>query len=273
MTGAREESNVVLVTGASSGIGRACAEHLRDRGHRVWGAARRPERVPDRCRSLEIDVTDDESVREAVRRIVDEEGRLDTAVNNAGIGVSGSVEDVPLEAARYQFEVNFFGTLRVCRAVLPPMRRRRFGLIVNISSIGGLMGLPFQSLYSASKFAVEGLTEALRLEVREFGIRVTLVEPGDFCTGFTDNRRKYSGESRDSPYAERFARTLSIVERDEQAAPAPDRVAELVARLIRTEAPRVRYRVGTLDQRLGAAIKPLLPSRQFERIIASKYDV
>jgi NAD(P)-dependent dehydrogenase (short-subunit alcohol dehydrogenase family) len=192
----------VLITGASSGIGKACAEYLFMRRCRVYGTSRRtphveprstpPEAVP-LFQTIPLDITSDESVEKAVSLVLESEGRIDAVVNNAGFGLAGAVESTSIAEAREQFETNFFGTMRVCRAVLPAMRRQGHGHILNVSSVAGQIGIPFQGIYSATKFAVEGLTEALRLEVAPFGIRVVLIEPGDFHTGFTANRRRTVG--------------------------------------------------------------------------------
>ncbi len=192
---------VVLVTGASSGIGRACAEFLAGRGYRVYGGSRRLV-AGSVVESISMDVGDDASVHAAVSTILAREGRIDILVNNAGIAIAGAVEDTSVEEARDQFDVNFFGVLRVCRAVLPAMREQGAGYIVNIGSIGGLIAIPFQGFYSASKFALEGLSESLRLEVRQFGVHVVLIEPGDHRTGLTDNRRR-TAESGINPHLSR----------------------------------------------------------------------
>jgi len=180
---------VVLVTGASSGIGAACAEMLAKRGFRVYGSSRNPNFKPSGYQALQMDVTDDRSVDEAVAQVIREAGSIDALVNNAGCGLAGAVEDTASIEALHQMDVNFMGPFRAARAILPGMRQRRSGVIVNVSSLGGLFGLPFQSFYSASKFAMEGWTESLRFEVSPFGIRVVLIEPGDVKTGFTGQPR------------------------------------------------------------------------------------
>src|SRR6185295_4263495 len=149
---------VIIITGASSGIGKACADHLKSRDHKVYCASRSTE---DQLAAgnVSLDVDDDDSVRLAVQRVLDDAGRIDVVINAAGFGIVGAVEDTSIEEAKMQFETNFFGVVRVCKAVLPVMRDQRSGLIVNISSIAGLVSLPFQSFYSASKFALEGMTE------------------------------------------------------------------------------------------------------------------
>lgn len=272
----RPEETVVLITGASSGIGRACAEHLARRGYRVFGTSRRAPFPPSPAPAgqpalIYMDVTDEESVRQAVKWIVHQAGRLDVVVNNAGFGIAGSVEDTSIEEAKAQLETNFFGVLRVCRTVLPVMRAQGGGLVVNISSLGGVIALPFQALYSASKFAVEGLTEALRLEAQPFGIRVTLVEPGDMRTGFTDRRVRVAASGEGSAYRARFERTLQVVEHDERHGGAPEAVAVLLERIIRLPRPAPRYRVGPVFQRLAAVLKGVLPACLFEWALAKYY--
>src|SRR5207244_3041916 len=167
---------------------------------------------------------------------------IDVVVNCAGFGVAGAIEDTVIASARAQFETNFFGVLRVCRHVLPLMRRERSGLIVNVSSIAGVLALPFQGIYSATKFALEGLTEALSVEVQRFGIRVVLVQAGDFRTAFTAARQHVT--STGSPYAERFRQALDIAESDESNGCDPQRLARLLDRIIRSRRPRLRYGLG-----------------------------
>ncbi len=274
----RPEETVVLITGASSGIGKACAEHLARRGYRVFGTSRRAPfppapTAPGQPVMLQMDVTQEESVRRAVDFIVRETGRLDVVVNNAGFGIAGAVEDTSVDEAKSQLETNFFGVLRVCRAALPVMRAQGEGLIVNISSLGGVIALPFQALYSASKFAVEGLTEALRLEVRPFGIRVTMIEPGDMRTGFTDQRVRVAGWTPTSAYAPYAERVLQVVETDERHGGAPETVAVLLERILRSPNPAPRYRVGPAFQRLAAVLKGILPGRLFAWALAKYYRI
>lgn len=265
---------VVLITGASSGIGLACARYLADRGYRVFGTSRRPEAYPPESFTLvEMDVCDDESVRRGVEAVLRSAGRIDVLVNNAGIGYGGAIEDTSLEEAHKQFETNFFGALRLCRAVLPIMRQQGGGLIVNISSIGGLMGLPFQGLYSAAKFALEGMSEALRLEVRRFGIRVVLIEPGDTRTGFTTHRRRVRASFHGSAYAEPFKRALAVVRLDERHGASPLSVARQLERIIRSRSPRFRYVVASPVQRLAVWVKRYGPDRFMEWALRKYYRI
>lgn len=268
---ARAEPKVVLITGATSGIGRACAEELSRRGHRVIGAGRTLREASPAWRFLPMDVTDDRSVQDGVGQVVSEAGRLDVLINNAGFGVAGAVEETSVEEARRQFETNLFGVLRTCRAALPHFRRQGRGLVVNVSSIGGLIGLPFEGLYSASKFALEGLSEALALEVRPFGVRVALVEPGDIRTGFTA-ARIWTAESReDSPYRQSRTTFREGIERDESNAPAPEEVARLIGKIVEARSPAFRYTAGPPLQRFAAVLKRLLPDGVFAAILRRAY--
>ena len=270
-----DKRRVVLITGASSGIGQACARRLHQRGYRVYGTSRQA----DSQALIPMDVTSDDSVRRGVEAILECEGRLDVVVNNAGFGLAGAVEDTTLVEAQAQFEVNFFGVVRVCRAVLPLMRhqseardRRGGGTIVNISSIGGLIGVPFQALYCASKHALEGLTEALRMEVRPYGIHVVLIEPGDLNTSFAANRQNVAAAGA-SAYADRARRAVSVMAADEMKGTPQDGVARLIGRVIASSSPRLRYMVGPPAERLAVTVKKLLPPRLFEWAIMKYYRV
>ena len=275
---------VVIVTGASSGIGRACAIYLAQRGFRVFGTTRRdPDSVcSDLRHSIEaehqldillMDVDDDTSVVQAVDRIVAEAGRIDAVVNSAGFGLAGAIEETSDEEARAIVETNLLGILRVCRAVIPTMRGQGSGMILNISSIGGRIGLPFQGFYSATKFALEGLTEALRMELHPFGIHAVLIEPGDFCTGFTDSRRPVEMSGSSDTYRTAQEHVLSIVEKDERGGASPDAIARLVLRILSKHSPRVRYTVGPVSQKLAAGLKNVLPSKWFEWALSRYYGL
>ena len=268
---AASQKRVVLVTGASSGIGRACAEFLAGSGYRVYGASRRSA-ASSLVESISMDVRDDASVRDAVAGVIAREGRIDVVVNSAGIAIAGAVEDTLIEEAREQFDVNFFGVLRVCRAVLPAMREQRAGYIVNIGSIGGLVAIPFQGFYSASKFALEGLSESLRLETSPFGVHVVLIEPGDHRTGLTDNRRRTAESDSNPAYRARFHRAATRMAADEQDGPEPQAVALLLHRIVSNPRPRLRYTVGPIPQRAAVWLKRLLPYAVVEKVMDHYYS-
>ena len=263
-------AKVVLVTGASSGIGRACAEHLAARGDRVFGAQRRVPPTgegPAGVEMVAMDVDDDGSVTDAIAAVRQRAGRIDAVVNNAGAAWMGAVEDTSVAEARAQLETNFFGALRVCRAVLPLMRAQGGGHIVNISSLAGVLGLPFSGLYSASKFALEGMSESLRWEARRFGIRVVLIEPGDFRTQLPAVRRQAAAAQTNDAYQAAFATFKVQQDKDEAAAPTPEPVARLVAKVLDSASPRLRYTVGMPGQRIVVPLKRLLPQRLFEALL------
>jgi len=274
-----EESRVALVTGSSSGFGLACAVALAARGLRVYGTSRRadlpaPGGPVDGVMMIPMDVRDADSVQAAVDFLMSRQGRIDVLVNNAGFGLSGAVEDTSSEEALQQLQTNFFGVHRVCRAVLPVMRAQGSGLIVNIGSIAGRIALPFEGLYSASKHAVAALSDALRMEVAPFGIRVTLLEPGDFRTDFTANRvRSAAAQSPESPYGSRFHRAVGVAEADERNGADPRELARLVTGLIDRAAVRPRYLLGPHSQTFLTRIRCLLPDRWFERLLMSHYRV
>jgi NAD(P)-dependent dehydrogenase (short-subunit alcohol dehydrogenase family) len=256
---------VVLVTGVSSGIGKCCAEHLLKCGYRVFGTQRRPPPTPaPGVEILAMDVDNDESVAQGVQAVVQKAGRLDAVINNAGWGLMGAVEDTSIEEAKAQLETNFFGVLRVCRAVLPIMRRQGSGYIINISSLAGIVGLPFSGMYSASKFALEGVSESLRLETRRQGIRVVLVQPGDFRTNFPAARRFTKESAVNETYREALERTRIAQEKEELHGPDPQSIALLVEKILRRRNPPLRYSIGLLSQRIVVPCKRLLPQRLFE---------
>jgi len=271
---AKTDNRVVLVTGASSGIGLACATRLATLGFRVYGSTRRELGASGhRFTMLRMDVTDELSVQCGVEAILGREGRLDIVINNAGAGLAGPVECTLIDEARWQFEVNFFGVLRVCRTVLPILRHQGGGYLINIGSIGGQIAIPFQPLYSASKFAIEGLTEAMRYEASPFGIKVVLVEPGDHRTSFTQNRVEARATSEVAAYRGAFQAALERMEADEQNGPSPARIASLVARIVNTRDPRLRYTTGPASQRAAVFLKRLVPFRIFEREIRKYYGL
>lgn len=254
---------VILVTGASAGIGLACAERLHGAGWSVFGAARRSVADPG-WTSLVMDVDDDASVASGVETILSQKGRLDGVVACAGWGLAGATEHTPITAAKAQMETNFWGAVRVVQQALPAMRSRGAGRIVLISSLGGIIGIPFQSFYSASKFAMEGYGEALAYEVAPFGIQVTMVEPGNIKTDFTSSRRDVEPPA-DDPYRAAVAKAIGTMIEDERNGAPPDDVARAVQRVLEARRPPRRVSVGKFDERIGLMGKRLLPYRLFER--------
>ncbi len=264
---------VVLITGASSGFGKVAAEYLSQKDYKVYGTSRNPSTQIKMYKMIQMNVNDKTSVAKGVRYILDKEGTIDVVVNNAGFGIAGSLEGTSVKEIKSQFETNFFGVLKVCKKVIPIMRSQQSGYIINISSIAGLIGVPFQGAYSASKFALEGLTEVLRMEVKPFGIHMVLIEPGDFNTEFTANRIKTKQSQDNSIYSERFKRALNIIEEDEKNGSKPDKIVLLIERIINNPSPRLRYMTGPLVQRIAVHLKKFLPARFFEWIITKSYKI
>ena len=267
------EQRIALVTGASSGIGEVTALELLRRGFVVYGAARRVERMQGiaeaGARVLELDVTDDDSMRAAVDAILAERGRIDVLVNNAGYGSYGALEDVPIDEARRQFEVNVFGLARLTQLVLPGMRERRSGTIVNISSIGGKIYEPLGSWYHATKFAVEGLSDSLRVELAPHGIDVVIIEPGAIRTEWNgisrDGAIARSGATAYAGQAQTLVRTYEAVDGPRLAAD-PQVVAEAIAKAVMAKRPRTRYAVPS-SAKLVLFLRWLLPDRAFDRLV------
>jgi NAD(P)-dependent dehydrogenase (short-subunit alcohol dehydrogenase family) len=261
---AQRRERVVLITGASAGIGRATADRLHGQGWTVVGVSRRGTGSAG-WTSLVMDVDDDDSVSAGVAKVVAEHGGLEAVVACAGWGLAGAVEQTPIEQAKRQFETNFWGAVRVVRASLPVMRRQGGGRVVLVSSIGGVVALPFQAFYSASKFALEGYGEALAYEVAPFNIEVTLVQPGNVRTDFTQNRLHVVASEGEDVYADRVAKSVGLMEREEQDGVPPGDVATVIAQVLARRRPRRRVSVGKPDERVGIIAKRLLPWRTFER--------
>lgn len=276
-------SRSVLVTGCSSGIGKATALHLVERGHRVWATARKKESLADLaakgCRTLSLDVTDERSMTEAVRTIEAEDGAVGVLVNNAGYSQCGAVEAVPMDRVRAQFETNVFGLARLAQLVLPKMRAQRWGRIVNVSSMGGRLVFPGFGYYHATKYAVEALSDALRFEVRGFGIAVVLIEPGLIKSQFGEAALQSMGgtpNGAEAPYAafqEAVARsTTEGYEKGPLAklAGTPEDVARTIEKAIVNKSPRARYTVSA-SATLLLTQRALLSDRLWDRFLRSNY--
>jgi NAD(P)-dependent dehydrogenase (short-subunit alcohol dehydrogenase family) len=265
-------SRVALITGASAGIGRACADRLAGAGWAVTGASRRG--TPGQgWTGLVMDVDDEAAVQAGVAEVIGQHGHLDAVVAAAGWGVAGSAEDTSLEEAKAQFETNFWGCVRVVQAALPGMRASGAGRVVLVSSLGGVIGIPFQAYYSASKFALEGFAEALAYEVAPFGIAVTLVQPGNIATDFTASRVTAARAAGDTPYAAAMSAAVAAMERDERNGAPAASVAAVVQRVLDSRRPPRRVSVGKAGERAGLVAKRLLPFRVFEAAAKSSLGV
>jgi len=266
---------VVLITGASSGIGKETAKMLASKGFIVYGAARRTEKMLDLKEAgvhlLAMDVTNDEEMMRGVDEIIAAEGRIDVLVNNAGFGSYGALEDVPISEARYQFEVNIFGLARLTQLILPYMRAQKRGKIINISSIGGKVGEPHGTWYHATKFALEGLSDCLRPELKQFGIDVVVIEPGAIRTEWNtiarDNLIKISGNTEYKDLSIKHAQMFEKA--DNKMSSHPVVIARVITRAILSKRPKTRYAAG-----MGAKpilfLRKILSDRMFDRLLLSQ---
>ena len=263
---------VVFITGISSGFGLETAKLLSQEGHTVYGTVRRSVEPLPKVNYIQLDVRDGEAVKKAVDGIVEKEGRIDILVNNAGMGIGGPLEFATEEEIRLQMDTNFMGLVHCVDAVLPYMRKQGSGKIIALSSIGGLMGLPFQGFYSASKFASEGYCEALRLETQTFGIKVVVLRPGDFSTGFTGSRKKVVDEKALLSYPI-YKAAIEKVEHDENGGLKPTVLARKISQIIQKKNPRNGYVVASFEQKLSVLLKRILPAKWFARILGAYYKV
>jgi short-subunit dehydrogenase len=268
------KKRVALITGGTSGIGRAICHYLSDRGITVYGTGRNVSTgdVLDNFKVVRLDVTRDISVAEGVKYVLEQEGQLDILVNNAGIGMAGAVEDSEIPEILNVFNTNVAGVLRMVKSVLPTMRQQNYGYIINISSVGGLMGLPYRGIYSSSKSSVELISESLSMEVMKFGVKVVLIEPGDFKTSINQNR-KVSNATNNSVYKEEFQRIHELINNEVATGQNPEKIGKLVYRIINKKQPRVRYNTGNVSSKFALVIKRLLPTRWFEALLMRHYQI
>ncbi len=266
-------SQVVLITGASSGIGASIATFLHNHTYKVYGTSRNPKKVTSKdFEMLPLDVTEPNSIKAAVTHIIEKEGRLDYLINNAGMGITGPIEETPTQEMRRVFETNYFGALEVIKAVVPMMRSQRSGMIINITSIAGYMGLPYRGIYSATKGALGITTEAYRMELKEFNIKMTTIAPGDFATNIAAGRY-HAPIIEDSPYRKNYGNTLKLM--DEHVDTGMDTLvmAKFVLRIMNTTNPKVHYRVGFFMQKLGIVLKRILPDTWYEKLLLNHYKL
>ena len=266
-------SKVVLITGGSSGIGKSIGEFLHQKGFIVYGTSRNPEKVLNSIFPLvALDVRDVESIHLAVAQIIQTTGRLDVVINNAGVGITGPLEEIPMEEIKNNFDTNFFGPIAVMKAVLPQMRQQKSGLIVNVTSIAGYMGLPYRSVYSASKGALELITEALRMEVKSFGIQITNVAPGDFATNIAAGRF-HAPIIQGSDYERAYGSILKTMDAHVDSGSNPNEMAEAVFQIIQDNNPRIHYKVGAFMQKFSIVLKRILPDTVYEKMLMNHYNL
>jgi len=263
---------VVFITGVSSGFGLAIAMELAESGHKVYGTSRRDGLSLPNVVVLKADVNVFGSITHAVDTIIQKEGRIDVLINNSGIGLGGAIEDFSEQEAEKELNTNFLGVFRTIKCVLPYMRKQQGGTIITIGSIAGLMGIPFQGFYSASKFALEGLMQSLRYEVSGFNIHVVMVNPGDFATGFTQNRQIVMNDVH-LAYKSAFDKTIAVIEKDESTGLPAKILSQKVKQIVGLKKPKSRFVVASMEQKLAVLLQKILPSKWFHKILASHYKI
>lgn len=265
---------VVLITGGSLGIGKAIGEYLHSCGYIVYGTSRNPGKYKNDVSFslLKLEVTEPSSIEAAILEIIHSEGKIDVLVNNAGIGITGPIEETPIEEIRNAFETNFYGPLEVIRNVLPYMRKQRSGHIINITSIAGYMGLPYRGIYSATKGALEIITEAYRMETKQFGIHMINVAPGDFATNIAAGRYNVP-VLENSPYKNAYETTLVMMNEHVDAGSDTREMALAVRKIIETPHPKIHYRVGAFIQKFSVVLKRVLPDKMYERMLMNHYKL
>lgn len=266
-------SKVVLITGGSSGIGKSIGEFLHGKGFIVFGTSRNPEKIQNSVFPLvALDVRDAISIEKAVSEVILKAGRIDVLINNAGVGITGPIEEIPTQEIKNHFDTNFFGPIEVMKALLPQMRSQKSGLIINITSIAGYMGLPYRGIYSASKGALELITEALRMETKSFGIQITNVAPGDFATNIAAGRY-HAPVIKGSAYEIPYGNTLKSMDEHVDSGSDPNEMAGAIYTIIQNPNPKIHYKVGAFMQKFSIVLKRILPDKVYEKMLMNHYKL
>ena len=266
-------SKVVLITGGSTGIGKSVGVFLSDKGFTVYGTSRNPDKIKDYpFKLIALDVNDIATINKAVADVIAKEGQLDILINNAGMGITGPIEDTPTDEMRKVFDTNFFGAIDVIKAVLPQMRQQKSGLIINITSIAGYMGLPFRGIYSATKGALELVTETLSMELKQFGIKATNVAPGDFATNIASGRY-HTPVFADSAYKEIYQSNLDLMDNHVSGGSDPIEMAQAIYKIINSPNPKIHYKVGSFMQKFSIVLKRILPDKAYEKLLMNNFKM
>lgn len=265
---------IILITGASSGIGLASALYLKNAGLNIYGTSRKAEMgaVQNGITFLKMDITKDESVKEAINYLIEQEGKIDVLVNNAGIGMVGSVEDSSVEEMQAHFDTNYYGAVRVMQEVLPHMRKAKNGKVINISSLAALFGLPYRGVYCAAKAALNLLTESMRMELLKFGIQAVVLCPGDFKTKIKSSRiRVKKGES--SVYKEEYEQVYNLLNEELHSSGDPIEVGKILKKIIHKSSPKPYYIAASKFQKLVIHLRYWLPTKTFQKLMMNNYKM
>lgn len=269
----KPNTKVVLITGASSGIGNSIAHYLSKKGFVVYGTSRKPkEEINLPFKMIALDVLKIETIEFAVNQILKNEGKIDVLINNAGMGITGPIEDTPTNEMRRVFDTNFFGAIDVMKAVLPTMRAQKSGVIINVTSIAGYMGLPFRGVYSATKGALELITEATNMEVKRFGIKVVNVAPGDFATNIASGRY-HTPVFENSAYKKSYQENLDLMNTNVNSGMNPLAMAEQVYKIINHPNPKIHYKVGKFMEKFSIVLKRILPDKVYQKLLMNHYKL
>lgn len=264
---------VILITGGSAGIGKATGVYLQDLGFKVVGTSRNPNTYPDHPFPLfAMDLKDSDSIKQAVNNVMDVYARIDVLINNAGMGIAGPLEELPRDAMQLLFETNVLGPIVAIQEVIPIMRKQGEGRIINISSIAGYSGLPFRSVYSATKGSIELITESLRIELKGSGILCTTLAPGDIATDMASARYN-AAVVEGSPYEKKYGQARQDMDAHVSSGMKPEKVAKKIAQLLLKKSLNVHYRVGPVLQRSSIYLKSILPDRWYEFILTKFYNL
>ena len=264
---------VILITGGSSGIGKAIGEFLLEKGFIVYGTSRNASAISNsKIKLVDLDVRNSDSIKACVARVLELEGRIDVLINNAGVGITGPLEEIPLEEIKNNFETNVFGPIETMKAVLPQKRVKKSGLIINITSIAGYMGLPFRSIYSSSKGALELITESLRMETKAFGVHIVNVAPGDFATDIA-SRRFHAPVIKGSAYEKVYQTQLDMMNEHVSGGSNQIEMAVSIHKIIETKNPKIHYKVGAFMQKFSIVLKRILPDKMYEKILMNHYKL
>src|SRR5699024_5060552 len=266
-------SQVVFITGGSSGIGKAVGEFLHNKGYKVYGTSRDHSVYPNSVFPLiDMNLSKPQTISQAIAELIRLEGKIDILINNAGVGITGPLEETPIEEVHYAMQVNFYGPIQVINAVLPYMRKQKKGRIINITSIAGYMGLPYRGIYSASKGALGIVTETYRMELHSFGIEMFSEAPGDFATNIAAGR--YHAPVLDhSPYKDIYAESLKMMDEHVDAGSDPRQMAEAIYKILQKKKWKVHYKVGDSLQKISTILKRILPDTIYERMLSKHYKV
>lgn len=269
----QKTSKVALITGGSSGIGKSIGNLLYSKGFTVYGTSRNPSNYPNSLFPLlTLDVTNTNQIEDVLKEIYSKEGCIDVLINNAGVGVTGPIEETPKEEIQKAFDVNLFGPIDVIKMTLPYMRSQQSGLIINITSIAAYIGLPFRGVYSATKGALELVTESLRIETKNTGIQICNLAPGDFATNIAQ-RRFHSPVIKGSPYEISYQNTLQMINDHVNQGLDPIVVGKAVLAIINQPSPKIHYKVGSFFQKFSILLKRILPDKVFERLIINHHNL